>query len=135
MGNREPGDVAQSILTNSEALALRSTKLSEMLEAAERFLRNLPAKVSVSVGLGEPKTLSFEKQRGEWRLVFQKLLGDEITEETVTDSSIDVKAEAAALLPELLERVDDLTRSRLTKVDEALQSLNESPFFKNGETF
>jgi hypothetical protein len=126
MGNQGFDEFVRSLREKSSNYAVKATLLSQSLEAAESFLQQIPGKLEVSVGEG-CHTLRFIKHSSlGWKLWY----GDDSEGVFVTSASVEIKAQAAKLLPELLELLVESINGKLEAVDAGLEALKKIPFLE-----
>jgi len=123
--------VLREMENNAELYAKKATELSDMLERAEAFLREMPGKVDIIVvGDGGPDwdKLEFTRNQSDgWRLWYGP---DDEKGAWVTEASVEIKASAAKLLPLLVQRLMDTQTSKLSEVECGLEALSQVPFLK-----
>ncbi len=126
-----PIDQSQKLLRELEEkarlYAQKSTKMSNQLEEAEQFLQAMPGKMLIAVvGNRHWDKLEFCRKSDEWRLFY----GTEAEGAWVTEASVDIKAKAARLLPELVIKLLKTQTENLTAVEKGLEALSAIPFLK-----
>jgi hypothetical protein len=132
MSRKHAEQMLKTLEDQSAEYAQKASRLSDLLELAECFLQEMPGKVAAE--FGDRTHLSgkimFIRCQDEWRLVFesQELQEDEF----VCESTVQVKARAAILLPELMRLIFDTRSSRLQMVEQALEGLEKLPFLAVG---
>lgn len=126
MPNQQSEKMLRELNRKAKEFAEKSTRLSNQLEEAEAFLQEMPGKLEVSVGEGWGQ-LSFSRCQSGWRLWY----GSEQDGELVTEASVETKAHAASLLPELVNRLFAVVSERLEQVDAGLTALKDVPFLDN----
>ena len=105
--------------------AAKSTQLSNQLEQAEQFLEQMPGKMQISVtGSSKWDVLEFCRKGEGWGLYY----GVEEDGSWVTEAPVQVKAAAAKLLPELVERLITTQADKLSEVEIGLDALSGLPF-------
>jgi len=112
----------------SEGYAEKTTRLSNRLEAAEQFLKQLPGKLEVSVW-GGSNCLSFTRCEDGWCLWYSA----EPDGQRVTEAPVSVKAIAAQLLPELVDTLFARISDQTAQVDAGLEALDTIEFLRDGE--
>lgn len=122
--------ILMDLREKSTEYALKATQLSNLLQQAEEFLREMPGKVEVATPIDQlGHSLALERRGKEWSLVLLRWHDDEINESNiVTRSSIAVKANAARLLPSLYLILVDHVEAAHEDVAIALASLGDLPF-------
>jgi hypothetical protein len=126
MGNQGFDEFVRTLRDRSSKYATRATLLSQSLEAAESFLQQIPGKIEVSVGEGWNKLEFMKRSSLGWKLWY----GDDQEGCFVTNASVEIKAEAAKLLPKLLEVLVESITGKLEAVDAGLESLKKIPFLE-----
>jgi hypothetical protein len=122
--------VLEQLKEQSRLYSQKATLLSNMLEQAEQFLRQMPGKVPVQTQTDHSECeLAFAKTGGDWRLVLIEFVnGSEAKGNTVTQGTILQKAEAARLLPELYQLLISKLTDGQEAIESGLRSLKELPF-------
>lgn len=126
--------VLEELEEQSRLYSQKATLLSNLLEQAEQFLREMPGKVAIQTGLPHRDfDLAFIKMGGDWRLVFVEYEGETPKLVPVVQATILQKAEAAKLLPELYGLLVDKLTEGQAEIDRGLESLKDLPFLDLGE--
>jgi len=126
MGNQGFDEFVRSLRDKSSNYAVKATLLSQSLQAAESFLQQIPGKIEVSVGEGWHKLEFIKHSSFGWKLWY----GDDEDGGFVTSAPVEIKAEAAKLLPELLELLVESINGKLEAVDAGLDALKKIPFLE-----
>lgn len=118
-----PSVDVNEILEKSRLLAEKASFLSNRLDEAETFFRQLPGKVECYVQQEDARlTFSRESEDG-WRLIFSR--GNAKTQ--VQKASVEIKAEAAHMLPLLYVAIQEAIASQIEDVEKALVCLIGCP--------
>ncbi len=124
MGNQRFDEFVRTLRNKSNNYALKTTKLSQSLEAAEAFLQEIPGKIEVSVGEGWEKLDFVRHSALGWKLWY----GSDEEGCWVTNAPVEIKAKAATLLPESLDTLVDSITGKLEAVEAGLEALKRIPF-------
>lgn len=128
MSNDRSAEILREMQRKSDEYAEKSTRLSNLLTKAEDILKELPGRIEVSVG-HEYCELSFERKSEGWRLSYRE--GNERC--YVTEGPVAMKARAAQLLPELVEKLFGDIEVRASEVDAGLNALENIEFLRDSE--
>ena len=114
----------------AETYAAKATQLSELLEEAAAFLQAQPGKIETRVCEHQSGgVLSFSKYLGDWKLTIAFEYDDREDDfYVVTEAPVAIKAQAAQLLPQLVEELFESQQSQLNEVEDGLQCLAAIPF-------
>jgi len=126
MPNKQPGKMLRVLKHNATEYAEKATRLSNLLDEAETFFQEMPGKMEVAVDQGN-RRLKLERWNSDWRLLYS----EDQRVDLVTEATVDVKAMAAQLLPELVDRLASTVSQRLIDVDAGLEALRRVPFLND----
>lgn len=121
--------VLDELNKQSQVYSEKATLLSNLLEQAEQFFREMPGKVAIQTYREHcDQELGFVKMGGEWRLVLIEFEEGKPKLVPVTQSTILQKALAATLLPDLYQQLIEKLCEGQSEIDRGLQQLKELPF-------
>ena len=128
MPNDKQKKVLREMEQKAKLYAAKSTQLSNQLEEAEQFLQQMPGKMQLTVMGNRPEdVLEFCRVSDEWRLYYG--VGEDGA--WVTESTVQIKAAAARLLPFLVKKLMATQTDNLAKVETGLEALSGLPFLSD----
>jgi hypothetical protein len=128
-------DLARSLRAGAEDVAQYATRVSNQLNALERWLNSLPGKLVATAWDNVPHeapwfVLSFRRRGSQWIFVYDEVVKrapqgepQKYDWKPLAGSSLEVKLQACELLPELLKGIDRGQRVRARELKIAADSL------------
>lgn len=120
-----------AIASDAAFFGIAANELSDRLERLQVRLSTLPAKAETTVSDGQC-SLTFCRHQGDWTLlVSMNEGGGNSSTYILTKATIEIKATAARLVPELIKTIANKFARQREMVELAVNALNEADLLLN----